>query len=254
MRFNLIRRKKEMKREQKTQKVIGYLRVSSLAQVDDGTSLARQREQIEAFCKVKGFQDVQFLEDDGISGFKTTARKGYTKLIELCKKKQVDVVIVYDLSRLSRSVRETLAFVEDVIEKNHISFVSLNNDIDTTTPQGKAFLTLTATFNQLYRDEIAYKTAEALRHKQAKAEKTGGTVPYGYQAIDGKLYPVEREQEAIRLMQELREEGKSLRAIAGALEVAGYQTKTGKGSWSAKVVSDVLRIHSPFVSQERAIL
>lgn len=233
-----------MKREQKTQRVVGYVRVSSQAQVDDGTSLSRQREQIEAYCKLKGYQDIEFLEDDGISGFKTTARKGYTKLIELCKKHKVDVVIVYDLSRLSRSVRETLAFIEDVIEKNHISFVSLNNDIDTTTPQGKAFLTLTATFNQLYRDEIAYKTKEALRHKAKRAEKTGGTIPYGYSVLDGKLYPVAREQEAIKLMQGLKDEGYSLRAIAATLEDKGYQTKTGKGKWSAKVVSDVLRIHS----------
>lgn len=231
-----------MKREQKTPRVVGYIRVSSASQVEDGTSLARQREQIETYCKLKGYQDVQFLEDEGISGYKTTPRKGYTKLIELCKKHQVDVVIVYDLSRLSRKVRETLAFMEDVIGKNNISFVSLNNDIDTTTPTGKAFLTLTATFNQLYRDEIAYKTAEALSHKRKKAEKTGGTVPYGYEVIEGKLYPVEREQEAIRTMQGLKAQGYSLRAIAAALEDAGYQTKTGKKSWKAQVVSDVLRL------------
>ena len=131
----------------KMQKVVGYIRVSTNAQVADGESLERQEEQIRAFCARKGIPeaDLQIISDGGLSGFKSS-RPGFKSLTQLCLSKQVRMVVVYDLSRLSRSVRDTLAFVEDVMQKHGIEFVSLQNDIDTSTPMGKAFLTFNAMF------------------------------------------------------------------------------------------------------------
>lgn len=231
-----------MARQQRVRegKVIGYVRVSSAGQVADGESLERQEEQIRAYCTLKGLPEPEMIRDEGISGFKTQ-REGFQQLLELCHKKQVAAVIVYDLSRLSRSVRDTLEFVEDTIHKHGIEFVSLQNDIDTTTPMGKAFLSITAVFNQLYRDEIAYKTKEALRHKTEKMEKTGGTVPFGYELIDGfRLQPKRGEFEAVKYIYRLRQEGLSLRAIAAELKEKGIRTKTGKTNWSAKVLKGIL--------------
>ena len=248
-------------------RVVGYVRVSSQQQADDGTSIERQIEKIQAYCNLKGHENLTILSDEGISGFKTTARKGYMTLIEMCSSHLVDLVIVYDLSRLSRSVKDTLTFIEDVIEKNHISFVSLMNDVDTTTPTGKAFLGITAIFNQLYRDEIAYKTKEALRLKQEKQEKIGGTIPYGYEIepntrgvsldfdftnchvepyqdnfdVKMKLIPNTKEQSVIREMMQLKASGASLREIAKHLTEQGIPTKTGGASWNHKVVGDILR-------------
>ena len=167
--------KKVNTKSQPAKRVIAYTRVSTLGQVQDGESLERQGARIRAYCEAKGLPEPELITDEGLSGFKSS-REGYQKLVSLCKAREVSTVIVYDLSRLSRSVRDTLEFIEDVINKNGIEFVSLLNDIDTSTPTGKAFLGITAIFNQLYRDEIAYKTKEALRHKTSRKEKTGGTL------------------------------------------------------------------------------
>jgi DNA invertase Pin-like site-specific DNA recombinase len=63
--------------------------------------------------------------------------------------------IVYDLSRLTRRVRDMVDFVEDVVERFRIKLVSIRESIDTSTPSGKAFINIAAVFSQMYRDEIA---------------------------------------------------------------------------------------------------
>jgi site-specific DNA recombinase len=221
-------------------RVIAYTRVSTLGQAEDGESLDRQAARIRAYCEAKGLPEPEIISDEGLSGFKSN-RDGFQKLVALCESKQVRAVIVYDLSRLSRSVRDTLEFIEDVINRNGIEFISLLNDIDTSTPTGKAFLGITAIFNQLYRDEIAYKTKEALSHKRAKKEKTGGLIPFGYTLVDGfKLTPKEEEVETVQLMHRLRQEGYTLREIVTELQTRGIKTKTGKTKWHPQVVRHVL--------------
>lgn len=225
---------------QEAKKVLGYIRVSSIGQALDGESLERQLEQIRAYCKLKGLPDPEIIADEGVSGFKDS-REGFQKLIQLCEKGQVQTVIVYDLSRLSRSVRNTLEFVEDTIQKNRIEFVSLQNDIDTTSPAGKAFLTISAVFNQLYRDEIAYKTKEALRHKKGKGEKTGGTLPFGFSLVDGvRLKALPGELETVKTIHQLRQAGLTLREIVSELQSKGIKTKTGKSNWHPQVVKEIL--------------
>ena len=165
-------------------KVIGYVRVSTQEQVRDGVSLEMQEERIRAYCTLTGLDNLEIISDRGVSGFKAS-RPGFQKLITRCFK-DAKMVIVYDLSRLSRSVRDTLAFVEDVLGKHGVEFVSLQNDIDTTSPMGKVFLTISATFNQFYRDEISHKTKAAMSHKRSRKEKTGGVIPFGYALVDQK--------------------------------------------------------------------
>jgi site-specific DNA recombinase len=209
-------------------------------QVSDGESLERQEEQIRSFCARKGIRDLEIIADKGMSGFKSN-RPGFQRLIQLCASKQVKMVIVYDLSRLSRSVRDTLAFIEDDIQKNGIEFASIQQDLDTSTPMGKAFLGFTAIFNQLYRDEIAHKTKAALKHKRSKGEKTGGVVPFGFNLVgESRLTPAPGETDTIRYIHQLRRKGLSLREIVVELHSKGIKTKTGLSKWNPKVVKSIL--------------
>jgi site-specific DNA recombinase len=238
---------------EQAKKVIAYTRVSTLGQAEDGESLERQAARIRAYCEAKGLPEPEVICDEGLSGFKSN-REGFQKLVALCESKQVKTVIVYDLSRLSRSVRDTLEFIEDTINKNGIEFVSLLNDIDTSTPTGKAFLGITAIFNQLYRDEIAYKTKEALSHKRAKKEKTGGTVPFGLELVGGvKLVPKPEEFETLKLMHSLRKQGLTLREIVTVLEDKGIPTKTGRAGWQPKVVMRILDRTADLICEDQSL-
>jgi len=230
------------KRHQQAKRNLGYIRVSSSSQAEDGESLARQEAMIRAHCQVKGIGDIEIITDAGVSGFKST-RPGFQRLVKLCQEGHVGTVIVYDLSRLSRSVRDTLAFVEDIVNKHSITFVSLAQDVDTSTPIGKAFLGFTSIFNQLYRDEISYKTRVAIMHKKNKGERYCGEVPYGLMATaDGHFVKSESDEKMIVLVRELRDAGLSLRAIGRRLEERGYRTKTGLVKWNPKTIRSLMAV------------
>lgn len=233
--------------KKQTKKVIGYIRVSSQQQVEDKESLERQAEKIKSYCAFKGIENLEIIADEGISGYKTSTRKGYQNLLKLCKAGQVKTLIVYDLSRLSRSLKETLTFFDDVIKKQKIEFVSLCNDIDTTTSTGILFFQLLGVFNEFYRNDIATKTKNALGHKKNKQEKTGGTVPFGYTlGLKGKLFELPKEQEVICLMNELKQNGLSYRGIAKELEKQCIKTKTGGFKWYGNTVKNILSFKENF--------
>lgn len=219
-------------------KAVGYIRVSSAGQVADGESLERQEEKIRAYATLKGITDLQIIADRGISGSKSN-RPGFLKLKELAESKAVDVIIVYDLSRLSRSVEDTIVFINR-LQKYDVDFVSLSNDIDTTTPMGKAMLTIVAAFNQLYRDEVSAKMSRMIAYKKEKNEKTGGYVPYGF-AVDAakKLIPLDYEQKVLGEIKMLRSKGVSYRGIAAKLQSKKILTKTGNTSWHPQVVKEI---------------
>ena len=78
--------------------------------------------------------------------------------------------------------------------------------------------------------------------KKERGEKTGGTVPYGWDAdADGRLTPNESEQAVLEAIENLRDRGWSLRAICAEMEARGVKTKTGKTTWQPKVISRLLK-------------
>lgn len=242
------------RKSQKPRMVVGYVRVSSEMQVADGESLARQEEQIRAYCAREGVaeSELEIISDGGISGAKAN-RRGYQRLMQLCTSRQVRMVVAYNLDRLSRDTLETLQF-EAAMKKHGVKLVTLQQEFDTSTPIGKAQFTFNAMFNQLYRDEIAFKTKAALAHKRSKGEKTGGIVPFGYTLVDGvRLAPLPGEIETIRQIHQLRKKGLSLRQIVGELNRQGIKTKTGKSKWSPQVVSAILERQISQITQDPSI-
>lgn len=223
---------------------VGYIRISHKKGEQDGISLERQESQIKAYCEMKGIKGLQILRDAGISGFKTTARPGFQKLVELCKGGQVERVIVFDLSRLSRSVRDTLEFIDDAIKKNDIAFVSLQQDINTETPIGKAFLVIASVFNQLYRDEISHKMKLAWQHKRKQGKKGPGFVPYGFRSEGGHLIAEENEQRTVGFIKFLRlKQRLTLTEISDRLGTMRVPTRRN-GKWHPQTVKDILEYHS----------
>ena len=101
-------------------------------------------------------------------------------------------------------------------------------------------LTLKALLAEVYRKEISEKTLRAMAYKRQRGEKLGGDVPFGFEAVDGKLVADDEEQAVIRLAQEHRQRGFSLREIAGKLQQIGATTKRGLAEWNASQVQRLL--------------
>jgi site-specific DNA recombinase len=216
---------------------VGYVRVSTLAQAEDGVSLDAQRARIAAWAAQTGRELVGLHADEGVSGARAD-REGLQAAIAQAEATGA-ALVVYSLSRLARSTRHALETAER-LERAGADLVSLSEQIDTTSACGKMIFRVLAVLAEFERDLTCERTTAALAHKRASRERVTRAV-YGWDvAEDGRtMVPSEREQAGIARMRALAAEGLSLRAIGAALAAEGFAPKSG-GAWHAKVIRDVL--------------
>jgi DNA invertase Pin-like site-specific DNA recombinase len=224
-------------------KAVAYIRVSTIEQAVEGISLDNQIGKIQDYANLNDMNVVKIVKDAGKSG-KTLNREGIQELISFCGAKEIEAVIVYQFSRLTRSTKDLLYLVEDIFEKNGVAFHSINEKVDTSTPQGKFFLTIIGAMNQMEREEIAFRTKDALAHKKEKGEKIGGTIPMGYRVVEetGRKILVENADQSrtIELVKSLRAGGMNTRRIAIEMERRTILTATGKARWYPMTVKRIL--------------
>ena len=217
-------------------KVVGYIRVSTEEQARTGVSLATQKQKIRAWAEAMDAELIAMEEDAGISGKLMRNREGLQAAMErACEEKAA--IVVYSLSRLSRSTRDTLTVAER-LDRAGADLVSLSERIDTTTAAGKMVFRMLAVLNEFERDQVSERTSAILQHKKARLEAYSPT-PYGYKRDGKKLVEDEEEQAVIERIRVLREGGKSLRKIATELNKAGITAKNG-GRWYASTVRYIL--------------
>ncbi len=221
-------------------KAIGYVRVSTEDQAREGVSLDNQKEKIRAYCQLKDMHLEEIIEDAGISA-KNLNRPGVKRALDMSRRGEVDAIVVYKLDRLFRSTVDALETTTR-FDKWSVSFHSINESLDTQSAMGKFFFTLTAALAEMERGIVSERTKAALSHKRAQGEKTGGSVPFGYDSnVNGLLSANTDEQNTINRIQRFKENGCSLRDICSRLESEKLKTKTGNLKWNPKTISAILK-------------
>ncbi len=220
-------------------KAIGYIRVSTEGQAVDGVSLDTQRAKIEAWCLANDFELAGLFVDAGISGKRADNRPELQNALAAVTKNH-GALVVYSLSRLARSTKDTIN-IGELLGKAGADLVSLSEKIDTTTAAGKMVFQMLAVLAEFERNQISERTTAAMAHMRDQG-KFLGQLPFGYDlADDGEtLVPNADELEAVSLIRALRTKGHSLRAIAAELETAQISTKAGNRRWTHTAVKSIL--------------
>lgn len=219
-------------------KAMGYVRVSTEEQAREGVSLEAQEDKINKYVDLHNLGQISIIRDGGKSG-KDLNREGMQEIIALCKRKEIDHLIVYKMDRLTRRTLDLLTLVEEVFKPNNVQFHSITEKVDTSTAQGKFFLTITGAMAQMERDLVSERTKEALQYKISKGENVGSP-PLGFLAEDKKLSGIDEELEIVNYIKKLKRKKLSLRQIATRLNEQEISTKRG-GSWYAGTVRYILR-------------
>lgn len=223
-------------------KAVGYVRVSTAVQASEGVSLEAQRAAIERYAAGAGIELV-CVETDTQTGKRADDRAGLQRAIEQATASR-GVLVVFSLSRLARSTRDTLGIAES-LERAGADLVSLSERIDTTGACGRMVFRMLAVLAEFERDVVSERTRASLRHKRAGGYKLGGHAPYGYSvdrtADDSKprLVPNAPEQAAVATMIKMHRAGSSLRNIAKALTEQGVQPRSGS-VWHPKVIGGIV--------------
>jgi DNA invertase Pin-like site-specific DNA recombinase len=217
-------------------RAVGYARVSTDKQAEQGVSLDAQAEKIRAMAVVHGADLLDIIVDAGESA-KSLERPGMARLRALVEAGAVEVVIIAKLDRLTRSVKD-LAELLERFQKRGVALVSVAESLDTSSAAGRLVLNIMTAVSQWEREAIGERTQTALRHKKAH-RRVYNHVPYGYTRDGDTLVPLEDEQAVVGRIRLLRANGWALRRIAEALNEEAVPTKQG-GRWFAQTVKDVL--------------
>src|SRR6056297_1051724 len=212
-------------------KVILYCRVSTREQADSGLSLEAQRAKLTAYADLYDLEVVAVIEDAGESA-KSLKRPGLQRALTMLRRGEADGLAVVKLDRLTRNVGDWQRLIDDHFGSRSELF-SVQDSIDTRTAGGRLVLNVLLSVAQWEREAIGERTREALQHRIGNGQRVG-KVRFGFDlAADGvSLVPNKGEQEAIAWMQELREDGLTLRQIAAALSDRGITTKEGRTTWT----------------------
>lgn len=223
-----------MKKKEELKRACIYTRVSTEKQDMEGYSIEEQERLCKATIESKEMEYVKTFSDPGVSG-KTMDRPGLQEMIKAIENSEVDVVVILKLDRLSRSQKDTLTIIEDILIANNITLISVKETLDTSTPWGRAMIGILASFNQLDRENIVQRTMMGRNAKAAQGGYAGGRPPLGYKAGKNGLELVKEDADIVREIFFLKEEGNSQVKIAKALNAMGFRRKDGNEFTAATI-------------------
>lgn len=215
-------------------RLAAYYRVSTKAQgEEDRYGLARQRADVKAFVDRNGHEIVAEFEDVGFSG--ATAER--PRLAELLKLEGAEGVVVPSWDRLARDAMLD-GYLRYRLQELGLAVLSATqeNGID---PQAKLMQTMLAAVAEFERSLITNRLAGSRREKAAKGGYAHGRPPYGFKTGNGHLIEDPLEQETLKVMWRLRDEGKTYMAIAHSLNDAKVPSRKG-AFWQQSTVFEIL--------------
>ena len=227
-----------------TKQAIGYIRVSSAQQAQEGVSLEAQQAKIEQWCLANGYELVNVFKDEGISGKRMDTRQGLQDALATIKKG--NAFVFYSMSRVARSTKDMLS-IGDLITKKRADMVSVIEDFDTTSASGKLMFQMLAVLAEFERNLVGERTATVLQNKKANRQVYTNQTPYGFKAVNGRLEQVKQEVKVVAEIQQARAKGQTLQAIADNLNLRGIPTKTNK-QWQPATIHLLLQ-RSALVTQ-----
>lgn len=218
---------------------IGYIRVSTEKQANEGVSLEAQEAKIVTWCKANGYELVKVYVDAGISGaLPMDSRNGLSDALVTLKKCKADALVVVKRDRLSRdNIEAGLIDRECAKLKAKVMATDGNNGDAPEDMLMRGMFDLFATYERLV---IKMRTRAALQHKKRTGQKYTNQTPYGFEAIEGRLVQVQQEAEIVAEIQASRTGGNTLQFIADSLNTRGIPTKTGK-QWAPATIHLLLK-------------
>jgi len=180
-----------------------YTRVSTEQGLEqDFNSLDNQREAAEAYIKSQAREGWRCLpaayNDGGFSGA-TLERPALQKLLADIRARLIDVVIVYKVDRITRSLADFAKLVE-LFDQHEVSFVSVTQQFNTTTSMGRLTLNVLLSFAQFEREVTAERIRDKIAASKRKGMRMGGPVPLGYDVANKRLVINLEEAERVRLI------------------------------------------------------
>lgn len=216
-------------------KVAIYLRVSTSYQVDKD-SLPMQRKDLIAYCSlILGTDNYEIFEDAGYSG-KNTDRPAFQDMMRRIRNGEFTHVLVWKIDRISRNLLDFAEMYEE-LQSLRVTFVSKNEQFDTSTAIGEAMLKIILVFAELERNMTSERVTATMISRANNGLWNGGRIPFGYDYDPDSMTFSIREDEAsvCRMLKDDYIKNRSLTGTARMLNAAGHVTRAGM-AWTPTAV------------------
>ncbi len=222
-----------------------YVRVSTEEQAAEGYSIDAQKELLQDYCLVEGWDVAGVYEDDGFSG-RNDKRPAYRRM--MAEMDSWDLILVIKMDRIHRNSRNFMNMME-VLDRHGKMFVSQSESLDTTNALGRFVVDMIQRLAQLESEQIGERTHMGMREKAETLDNAtegkrtmGFTPPFGYRLEDGALKEDEDELPVVKRMFDEYAEGRTVDEICWSLNREGILTRRGN-PWNKRNMSTIL--HNP---------
>jgi site-specific DNA recombinase len=216
-------------------RVIGYVRVSSEMQKEKDNSIRSQIKSIKKYCEDCNLELVGIYKDEGVSGLKSN-RDGLNKMLGEIEKMNIEVVLVYSLSRLGRKLVDVVGWVNN-LEKKGIRFISIKENFTNEGVMGKLMMGILGSVNEFEVGILSERIRDVKQFKKSKREVYCGKVCYGWVREGKELVDNLSELEVLKEIHDLRSHGWSYNRISQKLNKLDILSKEGGKWYSASVRS-----------------
>ena len=208
-----------------------------------GESIGNQIELCKGYIRVNFGEDAlnstEVFEDEGFSGG-NLHRPAFLRMMERIRKGDFRAIVVYRLDLISRNINDFAGLIDELTRLD-VSFISIREQFDTSSPMGRAMMFIISVFSQLERETIAQRIRDNMLELAKTGRWLGGNTPTGYGSesvscvtVDGKshhlcrLKPIPAEIDVVRQIYRVFQETDSLTATEAQLLAAGIRSKTGR--------------------------
>lgn len=226
----------------KQKKAALYIRVSTRYQIDKD-SLPFQKQKLIDYCEFMGIKDYEVYADEGFSG-KNTDRPGFQRMMSELRNGNISHIIVWKVDRISRNLLDFAAMYTE-LKKYRVTFVSMNEQFDTSSAIGEAMLKIILVFAELERNMTSERVTSIMLNRAEHGQWNGARMPMGYKWDDNIKFPIpdEEESKTVQFIFDKYEEVHSCLTVSRYLNNNNIKTKRG-GKWTSKTVNDIIK--NPF--------
>ena len=224
---------------EKRVRVAIYVRVSTVYQIDKD-SLPMMKQDLTSYCKyILNTDDYVIFEDAGYSG-KNTARPAYQKMMSQIREGLFTHLLVWKIDRISRNLLDFANMYQELKDLG-VTFVSKNEQLDTSTAIGEAMLKIILIFAELERNMTSERVTATMINRASNGVWNGGRVPYGYDYDkENQIFSINPEENVIyNFLLDTYEKTGSMVITARTLNDSGYRTRNNN-LWSPVGVCIIL--------------
>lgn len=228
-----------MDNEIKGLRLVGYCRVSTENQREDGT-IEIQENALREYAEKEGVTLVDMVTDEGVSGG-LESRPGLARVVDYINTDEtIQGILIFKLDRLARDVRIQENLIHDIQTRKGKRIISVKEpDLDSKDPMRVLMRQILGSFSQYEKSQIAMRLSLGRLNKARKGGYAGGSRPTGYRVENKDLLVDTLQADTVKAIFRMKGESMGLREIARELNKGGYPTARG-GSWYAGTVRYIL--------------